>query len=193
VLVGKSPGLVHKISLAGKIKPITHYFWEDAMLTFIFGKKEEKSEASREIGQRVGIGYDPHLINRLKDDHQELVEIFTEIMAAASVGHFRRISSKLSEFKLALQTHIAVENVRLYVYIQQRYAQDVDTSDFVTGLRSEMNGIARAVVKFAEKYTETPPVASTSADFVSGLEEIGAVLVKRVQLEESRLYSLYLR
>jgi hypothetical protein len=83
--------------------------------------------------------------------------------------------------------------VHLYVYIQQHYARDVETSDFVTGLRSEMNGIARAAVRFAEKYAETPPVASTSASFVFALEEIGAVLVKRVQMEESRLYSLYLR
>jgi iron-sulfur cluster repair protein YtfE (RIC family) len=172
---------------------LTHYSSEDAMFTFIFGKKEKKSEATQEIEQRVGISYDPQLINKLEEDHQELVEIFTEIKTAATVGHFRRIPSKLSEFKLALQTHIVLENVRLYVYIQQSHAQDVDTSDFVTGLRSEMNGIARAVVKFAEKYTETPPEASTSANFVSALEEIGAVLVKRVQLEESRLYSLYLR
>lgn len=163
------------------------------MFAFIFGKKEKKSEASRETGQQVGISYDSQLINKLKEDHQELIEIFTEIKAAASVGHYRRIPSKLSELKLALQTHIAVENVRLYVYIQQNYAQDEEVSNFVTGLRSEMNGIARAAVKFAERYTETPPVASTPANFVSGLEEIRVVLVKRVHLEESRLYSLYLQ
>jgi hypothetical protein len=163
------------------------------MFTFLFGKKEKKSEAIREAGQRVGISYEPQLIDMLMEDHQELIEIFTEINAAAIAGHYRRIPAKLSEFKLALQTHIAVENVHLYVYIQQHYARDVETSDFVTGLRSEMNGIARAAVRFAEKYAETPPVASTSASFVFALEEIGAVLVKRVQMEESRLYSLYLR
>jgi iron-sulfur cluster repair protein YtfE (RIC family) len=163
------------------------------MFSFIFGKNKKKIETRQEIRARVGISFDPQLINKLEDDHQELIEIFTEIKAAASVGHFRRIPTKLSEFKNALQEHIALENVRLYVFIQQNYAQNEDVSDFVNGLRAEMNGIARAAVKFAEKYTKTPPDAATSSNFIFGLDEIGAVLVKRVQLEETRLYSLYLQ
>jgi regulator of sigma D len=163
------------------------------MFSFKFWKKEKKSATSHEIGQRLGISFDPQLVNKLEDDHQELIEIFTEIKAAASVGHFRRIPTKLSEFKQSLQEHIAIENVRLYVYLQQHYAQDGEVSDFVNGLRAEMHGIARAAVRFAEKYTETPPVAATSSNFILGLDEIGEVLVKRVHLEETRLYSLYLR
>jgi hypothetical protein len=97
----------------------------------------------------------------------------------------------LSEFKLALQTHLAVENVRFYVYVQQHYANDVDTSNFITGLRTEMNGIARVVMKFAEKHAADQLTHSTVGNFITELDEIGAVLVKRVQLEESRLYSLY--
>ena len=166
---------------------------EEVMFGFLFERKGKKGASIPDPEQQTGIRYDHQLIGKLKEDHQELFEIFTEIKAAASIGHFKRIPAKLAEFKLSLLSHIALENVRLYVYIQQSYAQNADVSDFVAGLRAEMNGIARAAVKFAEKYAETPPVASTSADFVSALEEIGTVLVKRVQLEESRLYSLYLR
>jgi hypothetical protein len=143
------------------------------------------------VEQPAGIHYDPLLIDKLKEDHVELVKIFTAISAAATEQRFGDIPALLSEFKLALQTHLAVENVRFYVYVQQTYAQDIDTSDFVNGLRTEMNGIARAVVKFTEKYSATPPLAETVAEFIEELGGIGAVLVKRVQLEETRLYSLY--
>lgn len=161
------------------------------MLSFLFGKKEKGNDVSQDSEQRGGISYDAQLIHKLKEDHQELVKIFTEIKQAAFEGRYSEIPSILADFKLALQTHLAVENVRFYVYVQQSYAHDVDTSDFVTGLRTEMNGIARVVMKFIEKHTATPPVAVTVVGFVAELEEIGAVLVRRIQLEESRLYSLY--
>jgi regulator of sigma D len=161
------------------------------LFSFLFGGSEKETEASNETTPRVGISYDPMLIDKLKEDHQELVRLFTAIKKAAAEGKFKEIPHILSEFKLALQTHLAVENVRFYVYVQQLYANDLDTSDFITGLRSEMNGIARAVMKFTEKYSAVQLTHSTVSNFNSELDEIGAVLTKRVGLEESRLYSLY--
>lgn len=158
------------------------------LFSSLFGSRQKETE---ETLPRMGIGYDALLIHKLKEDHQELVKIFTAIKTAANEKRFREIPKILPEFKLALQTHLAVENVRFYVYVQQLYANDVDTSDFITGLRSEMNGIARAVIKFTEKYSVTELTHSTVASFKAELDEIGSVLVKRVQLEESRLYALY--
>ncbi|MBU1424585.1 MAG: hemerythrin domain-containing protein [Gammaproteobacteria bacterium] len=161
------------------------------LFSFLFGSDEKETAAGREATPRVGISYDPMLIGKLKEDHQDLVKIFTSIKKAAAEGKFAEIPNILSEFKLALQTHLAVENVRFYVYVQQLYANDLDTSDFITGLRSEMNGIARVVMKFTEKYSAVQLTHSTATSFSSELDEIGAVLTKRVNLEESRLYSLY--
>jgi hypothetical protein len=161
------------------------------LFSFLFGSSEKEAEASKETAPHTGISYDPSLIYKLKEDHEELVRLFTAIKSAAIGGKFADIPNILSEFKLALQTHLAVENVRFYVYVQQHYANDVDTSNFITGLRTEMNGIARVVMKFAEKHAADQLTHSTVGNFVTELDEIGAVLVKRVQLEESRLYSLY--
>lgn len=159
------------------------------LFSFLFGSK--KTEENTETMPRVGISYDASLIQKLKEDHQELVKLFAAIKSAAAEGKFNDVPKILSEFKLALQTHLAMENVRFYVYVQQLYANDVDTSDFITGLRSEMNGIARVVMKFTEKYSAVLLNQANAASFNVELEEIGAVLVKRVQLEETRLYSLY--
>ena len=161
------------------------------LFSFLFGSSAKESETSNEPALHTGISYDALLIDKLKEDHQELVKLFTAIKSAASEGHFAEIQKILHEFKLALQTHLAVENVRFYVYVQQIYANDVDTSDFISGLRTEMNGIARVVMKFTEKHGAVPLTHATVANFLAELDEIGAVLVKRVQLEESRLYSLY--
>jgi regulator of sigma D len=154
----------------------------------LFGGREPEG---REYTQSTGISYDPQLVDKLKEDHRDLVKIFSSIKSSAIKGDFREIPQILSDFKLALQTHLAVENVRFYVYVQQAYAHDVDTSDFITGLRSEMNGIARAVIKFTDKYSAVHPTHATLSDFLADLDGIGSALVKRVELEETRLYSLY--
>lgn len=162
------------------------------LFSFLFGSSEKAAEADRTSpSTATGISYDALLIQKLKEDHQELVKLFTAIKSAASEGHFSEVPKILSEFKLALQTHLAVENVRFYVYVQQIYANDTDTSDFISGLRTEMNGIARVVMKFTEKYGATQLSHDNVTGFLAELGEIGSVLVKRVQLEESRLYSLY--
>lgn len=139
------------------------------------------------------ISFDPQLVVRLKDDHRELLRLFREISAAAQSGEFEDIASKLAEFKLAFQTHIMVENVKFYVYLQQYLANEPDLTTFLAEVRREMDGIARVLVKFVQTYTATPnTVRERSAAFLQELAGIGTVLTKRVQLEESRLYTLYL-
>lgn len=140
-----------------------------------------------------GIVYDAGLVNRLQTDHQELVRIFTEIKMAANEGRFHQLPKLLATFKVAFQTHVMLENVRFYVYVQQHFARDTVTSNFISEVRKDMEGIARAVVKFVNKHSATKPTPDTVESFNDELDNIGIVLVRRVQLEESRLYSLYQR
>lgn len=138
-----------------------------------------------------GIPYDGGLVEKLKDDHQELVRIFTAIKTAAQEGHYSQIPLLLSNLKLAFQTHIMLENVKFYVYVQQHFAEDTDTAVFIGDVRKEMDDIARTVVKFVKTYSSTRLGRDTAAEFNAELEQIGAVLLQRVQLEENRLYALY--
>ena len=87
------------------------------LFSFLFGSSAKESETSKETAVHTGISFDALLIDKLKEDHQELVKLFTAIKTAASEGHFAEIHKILHEFKLALQTHLAVENVRFYVNI----------------------------------------------------------------------------
>jgi regulator of sigma D len=151
----------------------------------------KKTESIRPASATDGIAYDPELVGKLKDDHKELVRIYTAIKTAATENRYAELHDLLANFKLTFQTHLAVENVRFYVYVQQHMALDADTSNFIADVRKEMNNIARAVLKFVDTYMAAPPTPSDVAGFHAELDQIGPVLVQRVQLEESRLYSLY--
>lgn len=157
----------------------------------LMGNELKKTESIKPATPTGGIEYDTGLVDKLKEDHRELVRIYTAIKTAATENRYGDIHDLLSNFKLTFQTHLAVENVRFYVYVQQHMALDADTSNFIADVRKEMNGIARAVLKFVDTYMVAPPTPVTITSFHTELDQIGPVLIQRVQLEESRLYSLY--
>ncbi len=138
-----------------------------------------------------GIRYDPQLIGKLKDDHQTLFRIYGELVQAKDSDDFSRVSQLLGDFKLALQTHVMVENVRFYVYLQQQIAADAETSAFVAEVRKQMDGIARAAVKFANTYAIADAYTpEQKKGFCTDLAAIGHVFTKRVSMGGSPLYTL---
>ncbi len=165
-----------------------------SILSRLLGGNHDELKSTRSVKPAAptgGIAYDGGLVGRLKQDHQELVRIYTAIKTAAAQNRYGDLHDLLADFKLTFQTHIAMENVRFYVYVQQRMAQDTETSNFIAEVRREMNDIARAVMKFVDAYMSAPPTPATVTSFTSELDQIGAVLVQRVDKEENRLYSLY--
>lgn len=147
--------------------------------------------AGRPAGKGGGITYDPQLVARLKQEHGELVRIFSAIKAATAQCHFNQLPGLMAEFKHAFLNHVGTENVKLYVYMQQHWETDTSTSEVVSGLRKEMNEIARAVMKFIDAHIEAAPSPVGVMIFNAELEKVGAALLKRVEVEETRLYGLY--
>lgn len=137
------------------------------------------------------IAYDPGLVETLKDDHQHLLDVFGAIRRAGSEGHFAHLTDLLEQFKLALLNHVALENVKFYVYMQNHTQLDAPTLSFIAGVRKEMNGIARTVGRFVDTYLGELPSYATLSSFNEELGQIGEVLAQRIELEESRLYTLY--
>ncbi len=138
-----------------------------------------------------GINYDPDLVGKLKREHEELARIFSSIKSAAAECRFQQLPELLSDLKLAFQTHIMLENVKFYVYVQHCCASDPDTSDFISEVRKDMDGIARRLVRFVNTHSNTLPTLDNVSNFRAELDEIGNVLMWRVQLEEQHLYGLY--
>lgn len=137
------------------------------------------------------ISFDPTLVGKLKDDHQELLKIYGKIVAAKDNNNYTNMAQLLRDFKFMLQTHLMIENVRFYVYLQQQFVGDPDVVGFVTDVRKEMDGIARSAIKFTNTYAIDSFTDDVKADFAKELNAIGMILVKRIAMEESRLYTLY--
>ncbi|MGH8857993.1 MAG: hemerythrin domain-containing protein [Polaromonas sp.] len=167
----------------------------------LFGKKPETAKVQRrvaEVREHVEerrhdgtIRFDPGLIGKLKDDHQELFRLYGDLVASKDKGDFAAIPQLLQDFKLMLQTHLMVENVRFYVYLQQHFAADAEIAGFISDVRKEMETIARAAIRFVNTYSVPSYTPELKASFTQELSAIGNVLTKRVAMEESRLYTLY--
>lgn len=137
------------------------------------------------------IRFDPELIGKLKDDHHELFRIYADLVAAKDKDDFKLVAQLLHDFKLMLQTHLMVENVHFYVYLQQQFSADAEIAGFISDVRKEMDGIARTAVRFVNTYSVPDYTPELKASFAEELSAIGNVLVKRVSMEEARLYTLY--
>ena len=162
--------------------------------------KEQKSsvEESRvevEVIHRPAPGteirYNPNLVNKLEDDHQELLGIFGEINEAFAVADYSLVTDKLKEFKRGFLDHILVENVSLYVYMKSAFHDDEANIDLIQEFRSEMDGIGKVVRAFLLKYETIGVDKDLASSFGAELAGIGEALVARIKREEGTLYPLY--
>ncbi|MDR0247704.1 MAG: hemerythrin domain-containing protein [Burkholderiales bacterium] len=169
-------------------------------LSWLFGntpgaKSEIKSSRLSHLGHhpaRSRIHYDGTLVGKLKEDHIELLSLFGKIKDASEDGNYVVLPRLLAFLRLTLQTHLMLENVKFYAYMRQYFAGDKDLSNFIGGVKKEMDYIARAVVRFADTYNTQAVIKERVVEFKKELDEIGDILLKRIDLEETRLYILYI-
>ncbi len=164
-----------------------------AIFSWLFGKKdEEKQDAIVEPAVSDNpIRFRPELVEKLINEHREIVAIYREMKDLFDTKDYSRIGIKVNEFKRKLQGHVIVENVQFYTYLENKLRDDPTNLEFIRDVRKEMNGIAHAVVQFARKYEKIGFSDQIIAEFAKDLEDIGNVLTQRVEMEESQLYNLY--
>lgn len=120
------------------------------------------------------------------------MSIYNQIHTALADGQYTIIKHLLREFHSNLQTHLLVENVRLYVYLQHQLASDTANAEIINDFRREMDGIGRTVIKFIRKYSEMVFDEDNAKIFEVELNDIGAALTERIKREEETLYMLYM-
>ncbi len=145
-----------------------------------------------ETGPGSRIHFDDSLIRKLKNDHAELFRLFNEIKTFSESGYLSALPELLTSFRLTLQTHLMLENVKFYAYLQQNFAKDADLMYFISDVKREMDNIAHTVVNFTNYYASQKLMPEKIVVFRTELDDIGEILVKRVALEETRLYTLYM-
>jgi len=151
-----------------------------------------KNEQEFDSAPGTGIRFDPELINKLKDDHQSLLKLYGDIKAHFDARDYEAVSSKLNDFRTALQEHLLTENVRLYIYLSHMFKTDETNFELIRGFRKEMDGIAKTAMDFLRKYDAIGVDADLATSFEKDFATIGEVLGSRIQKEENTLYPLYM-
>ena len=142
--------------------------------------------ASEHPAPGTQIAYDPDLVQRLKADHKQLLELFGKISAAFAQNNLPLTAQFLDDFRSRIQAHLLTENIRFYIYLEHSLTSDMASSALVHEFRQEMDGIGQAMLEFLNKYKEI----ATRPDFAI---PFGKVLVDRIKREEDTLYPLYFR
>lgn len=177
----------------------------DIVGKFFKSRPEKRKEAARQAAKDLrdlkqsnanskGVTYDSGLIQSLEKDHEMLVEIFGKIWSQGyEKSDFDAVCFHLSDFKALFQSHLLRENVKFYVYLEQALRKDSHSLSIVKEFRKDMNDIANAVIGFCKKYDKPEYTEVAHEAFKADYQAIGQALVRRVQLEERDLYSLYVR
>ena len=140
----------------------------------------------------AGIAYYPELIKELVADHHRLLNLHEGIRDGFARGDLPLVSARLKEFGMLLRNHLLTENMRLYIYLQQKAAGDEVNTTLVRSFRKEMDGIAKTGLKFLEKYDEIESKSEGElASFAEELDQIGSVVNTRMQREVEMLFPLY--
>jgi hypothetical protein len=152
--------------------------------------EDTRFPASAKTSERT-IRYDPGLVAALRNDHSELVAMYGQLGQDVRGGHYQRIPNGLLAFKTRLEAHLLIENVRFYVYLEQALGGDNEHMGTIHGFRREMNEIARGFIEFIRRYQQQRVTPTNASDFMHEYDEVGKLLVMRIEREEGDLYPLY--
>ena len=155
----------------------------------LFGKKEEANVET--VSATKGVRFKEEMIKDLKEDHQKLFALYGSMIEDCKAEKFDSVLESLTEFSLELDMHIYIENTQLYTYIKNYFDSDESQKKFIDKVQHGMDGIAKAVEDFGEKWSDRGINNLNKDDFISELEGLGKTLTKRTSMEEARLYTLY--
>ncbi|MFT4630080.1 MAG: methionine salvage enolase-phosphatase E1 [Arenicella sp.] len=143
--------------------------------------------------KKKGVKYDNELIAKLEKEHRLLMEVFGRIWSEGyEASDFVVLTLHLRDFKSKFQSHLLKENVKFYAYLEQSVRRDAHSLSIVRDFRKDMNDIANEVISFCKKYGDLEGVKAHQELFATEYQGVAQALLKRVQLEERDLYSLYL-
>jgi len=135
--------------------------------------------------------FDAKLIERLKQDHAQLIRIFQSLTVAVKLKKYAEAQDLLDTFKSLFNAHALTEYTKLYIFLDYAFRSDPTHHELIIQFRKEMHDIGRAVRAFYIKWSSQSPETLGSAIFKTEIEIIGSILIERIETEESRLYEIY--
>ena len=129
------------------------------------------------------------LIRELKEDHQDLVNLYVKIGKSFQSKKYKQTVNLLKKFEEMYKLHILLEDNKFYPYMEKKFKNDPSTYELIKNKKEEMNEITKVLTKFVKKYQKEHNLVSGS--FLADYEQIKDALLERVKFEETKMYPLY--
>ena len=137
------------------------------------------------------IPYYPKLVDHLEMDHQQLLNLYTNVGATLDLEAYQLIPGQLNKFKEDFKAHLDAENIKFYGYLEQSLKDKSEEFQSLRRFRKEMRTIERTVIKFLDHWITDGISSESHQEFKAQYDAIGSALVKRIESEEKELYTLY--
>ncbi|HEX6833880.1 MAG TPA: hemerythrin domain-containing protein [Rudaea sp.] len=135
--------------------------------------------------------YRPDLIAALREDHRELLALFTELDRASRRGDEAACRAALDRFTRVLQEHLLTENRHLYGYFSRHADPDPEVAQRIETMSAQMMNVGKILHRFITTYSRSTWTAALHDRLREDIRTIGQVLTHRIHEEESVLYPLY--
>ena len=136
--------------------------------------------------------YDDQLVQLLKEDHEDLLDLYRRIDKAHQYRSFDICRAGLLQMRKRLTEHVVTENTRFYAYIKGDLAPTFPgAASLARAYQHEMHDLVRAMTGFLDNYCADTQ-AVMRPQFGSELKAFGAALSQRISREEQSLFPLYL-
>ena len=143
--------------------------------------------------KRENSSYDKKLIQNLKQDHKELLNIFQRIVKHTKKGNVDNILEDLDDFKFEFQTHIQLEEQFFYPYVLNKYKNNSEIASMLKKKEDEMKEITKVLFNFLKKYENNDYLKNNLDKFKEELNVLGNALKERIYFEENNMYTLYMK
>jgi hypothetical protein len=127
----------------------------------------------------------PQLVEKLKNDHAEIVAALEEIKGLG-ISHPDTLR-KLTLAKAALLAHLKHEDAEFYPALIHAAVIDQKLQATLTVLQKDMENVAKVVLEFFAKYENGGP----ASEFAKDISLVRFTLATRIRREEERLYPLF--
>lgn len=146
--------------------------------------------------EHLELNYNPHLIETLHEEHNNLLNHMHFIQKTVEEKELRLLPIALELFRGEMLEHVSKEILQLYVYLRNALKNRPEHYELVKRLRKEMDSILKTILEFLDEYSNIEIESlitnkEIQTDFLEGINELVTLFSRRVDVEERILFPLY--
>ena len=122
-----------------------------------------------------------------KDEHQKILKLFSDVLSSYKDNDISQTKEYLASLNQIALQHLMDEDITFTELLKQAKESEQKIVDEINEFRFSFRGVKVALLKFLTKYNS--PEETLDEDFLPTLLDIINALKKRIEFEESNLYS----